>query len=110
MIAVAKSRNKARSSRRSVQRKRKTCGLKLGVEVERRLRGFTSGSPQSHVQRLDVAWRRPGRSNRPGGVVRPGGGGQTAQEGRSDRVARMVSRRSEVEDTQRDRMACIEEK
>ena len=30
------------------QGERKTCGLKLGVEVERSLRRFTSGSPQNH--------------------------------------------------------------
>ena len=57
-----------------------------------------------------MAWRRLVRSNHPGGVVRPGGGGQTSQEGRSDRMARTASRRSEAEDTRRYRMACIEEK
>ena len=48
MITATKLRKKASSSRRSVRRKRKTCGLKLGVEFERRLWGFTSGSPQNH--------------------------------------------------------------
>ena len=37
---AAKSRNKARSSRLSGRRKRKTCGLKLGVEVVRPRAGF----------------------------------------------------------------------
>ena len=36
--------------------------------------------------------------------------GLTAQEGRSDRVGRTALRRSEVEDTRWDRMACVEEK
>ena len=36
--------------------------------------------------------------------------GLTAQEGRSDRVVHMVSRRSEAEDTRRDRIACVEAK
>ena len=36
--------------------------------------------------------------------------GQTAEEGRSDRVVRTASRRSEAEDTRRDRLACVEEK
>ena len=43
-------------------------------------------------------------------MVRPGGGGQTAQEGQSDRVGHTASRRSEAEDTRRDSMACVEEK
>ena len=47
-----------------------------------------------------------------GGSTRRGGiqASLTAQEGRSDRVARTASRRSEAEDTRRDRMACVEEK
>ena len=36
--------------------------------------------------------------------------GLTAQEGRSDLVARTASRRSEAEDMRRDRMACVEAK
>ena len=57
-----------------------------------------------------MAWWHPGRPNCPRGAVRLGGGGQTAQEGRSDRVARTASRRSEAEDTRRDRMACVEKR
>ena len=45
---------------------------------------------------------------RKGGLT--GWGGLTAQEGQSDRVGHTVSRSFEVEDTRRDRMACIEAK
>ena len=47
-----------------------------------------------------------------GGSTRRGGvqAGLTAQEGRSDRVARTASRRSEAKDTWRDRKPCVEAK
>ena len=50
---------------------------------------------------------RPVKPPRRGGQT--GWGSQTTQEGRSDRVGCTVSRRSEAEDTRRDRMACVEE-
>ena len=51
---------------------------------------------------------RPVKPPRRGGLT--GWGGLTAQEGQSDRVVRTASRRSEVEDTRRDRIACVEAK
>ena len=62
----------------------------------------------SSEARCGVAASRPVKPPRRGGLT--GWGGLTAQKGRSDRVVRTVSRRSEVEDTKRDRMACIEAK
>ena len=83
MITAAKSRNKARSSRRSVRRKRKTCGLKLGMEVEPSSAGFHQWFT---TKPLEVPWL----SQKPSPEARCGGGdvqaGLTAQEGRSDRV------------------------
>ena len=58
MIAAAKSRNKASSSRRSVWWNRKTCGLKLGVEVEPSSAGFHQWFT---TKQLEVPWlsRKP---------------------------------------------------
>ena len=58
--------------------------------------------------RCGVAASRPVKPPRRGGLI--GWGGQTVQEGWSDRVDRTVSRRSEAEDTRRDRMTCVEAK
>ena len=55
-----------------------------------------------------MAASRPVKPPRRGGLI--GWGGLTTQEGRSDRVARTASRRSEAEDTRWDRMACVRAK
>ena len=85
MIAAAKFRNKARSSRLSIRRKRKTCGLKLGVEVELSSAGFHQWFT---TKLLEVPWLR--LKAKSGGSMWRGGiqAGLTVQEGRSDRVGR----------------------
>ena len=55
-----------------------------------------------------MAASRPVKPPRRGGLT--GWGSLTAQEGRSDHVVGTTSRRSEAEDTRRDRMACVEAK
>ena len=52
---AAKSRNKASSSRLSGRRKRKTCGLKLGVEVVRPCAGF-GGLPTKPSEEAFSVW------------------------------------------------------
>ena len=58
--------------------------------------------------RCGVAASRLVKPPRRGGLT--GWGSLTTQEGRSDRVVRTASRRSEAEDTRRDRIACVEAK
>ena len=85
MITAAKSRNKASSSKRSMRQKQKTCGLKLGVEVEPSSAGFHQWFT---TKPLEVPWlhlkAKSGGSMWCGGVQ----AGLTAQEGRSDWVGR----------------------
>ena len=56
---AAKSRNKARSSRLSGRRKRKTCGLKLGVEVVRPRAGFGGLPTKPSVEGFSVWASKP---------------------------------------------------
>ena len=102
MIAVTKSRNKASSSRRSVRRKRKTCGLKLGVEVEPSSAGFHQWFT---TKPLEVSWLR--LKAKSGGSARRRqhrtgltGGGRGRREGLKRRtrvgITWLASRRSKV--------------
>ena len=56
---AAKSRNKARSSRLSGRRKRKTCGLKLGVEVVQPRAGFGGVPTKPSVEGFSVWASKP---------------------------------------------------